>query len=118
GPAAADVTGWRRGAVDWLVMKALEKARERRYETANGLAMDLQRYLADEPVLAGPPSARYRLGKFVRRNSGAVLAASLLLVVLTSGVIGTTLGMIEAFRGRDAAEGASRAAQKSEQDAL
>src|SRR5262245_8512832 len=69
-----------RGELDWIVMKALEKDRNRRYETANGFAMDVQRYLADEPVLACPPSAGYRLRKFVRRNKGPVLAASLVLL--------------------------------------
>jgi eukaryotic-like serine/threonine-protein kinase len=118
GTEPAKLTRLLRGELDWIVMKALEKDRGRRYETANGLAMDLQRYLADEPVLAGPPSAAYRLRKFVRRNKGPVLAVSLLLAVLTAGIVGTTLGMIEAFRGRDAAETASRAAQISEQDAL
>src|SRR5208282_343707 len=54
-----------RGDLDWIVMKALEKDRARRYETANGLAMDIQRYLADEPVSAGPPGAGYRLRKLV-----------------------------------------------------
>jgi len=51
-------------------MKCLNKERSRRYETANGLGMDVQRFLADEPVLARPPSAGYRLRKFVRRNAG------------------------------------------------
>ena len=60
-----------RGELDWIVMKALEKDRNRRYETANGLAMDLQRYLADEPVQACPPSTVYRLRKFARRNKAA-----------------------------------------------
>src|SRR6185312_12663083 len=59
-----------KGDFDWIVMKALEKDRNRRYDTANGLAMDVGRYLADEPVLACPPSVRYRLRKFVRRNKG------------------------------------------------
>src|SRR5262245_37176302 len=54
--------------LDWIVMKCLEKDRNRRYETANGLAADLQRYLNDEPVVACPPSAAYRFRKFVRRN--------------------------------------------------
>lgn len=58
------------GDLDWIVLKALEKDRERRYETADGLAQDIQRYLADEPVLASPPSAGYRLRKFSRRNKG------------------------------------------------
>src|SRR5271165_916084 len=62
-----------RGELDWIVMKSLEKDRARRYETANGFAMDIQRYLAGEPVLAVPPSAGYRLRKLVRRNKGPVL---------------------------------------------
>ena len=65
------------GDLDWIVMRALEKDRNRRYETANALAMDLARYLANEPVVACPPSVRYQVGKFVRRNKGTVLAASL-----------------------------------------
>ena len=57
-----------RGELDWIVMKALEKDRARRYETANGLARDIERYLRDEPVEACPPSAWYRFRKFARRN--------------------------------------------------
>src|SRR6185369_15345819 len=60
-----------RGELDWIVMRALEKDRNRRYETANGFAMDVLRYLADEAVQACPPSAGYRLRKFVRRNRSA-----------------------------------------------
>src|SRR5262249_8615942 len=74
-----------RGELDWIVMKALEKDRGRRYETANGLATDVQRYLADEPVLACPPSAAYRLRKFVRRNRGPVATAVALAVSLVAG---------------------------------
>jgi serine/threonine protein kinase/Flp pilus assembly protein TadD len=73
-----------RGEIDWIVMKALEKDRSHRYETANGLAMDLQRYLADEPVLACPPSAWYRFRKFARRNRGALATAGLALVFVVS----------------------------------
>jgi eukaryotic-like serine/threonine-protein kinase len=80
------LSGVVRGELDWIAMKALEKDRTRRYETANGLAMDIQRYLADEPVQACPPSSRYRLKKFVRRNKGPVLAASLVLLALFAGV--------------------------------
>ncbi|HEY6562985.1 MAG TPA: serine/threonine-protein kinase, partial [Pirellulaceae bacterium] len=87
-----------RGELDWIVMKALEKDRTRRYETANGLAADVLRYLAGEPVLAAPPSALYRASKFVRRYKGKVIAASLLLLTLVAGVVGTTLGLIEARR--------------------
>jgi eukaryotic-like serine/threonine-protein kinase len=85
-----------RGELDWIVMKCLEKDRSRRYETANGLALDLQRYLADEAVLACPPSAGYRLRKFLRRHRGAVLAASLLLIALVGGIVGTSVGLVRA----------------------
>src|SRR3984893_7970915 len=57
-----------RGELDWIVMKTLEKGRTRRYETANGFAADVQRYLAGEAVQAVPPSAGYRMRKFARRN--------------------------------------------------
>src|SRR5262245_55709813 len=85
-----------RGELDWIVMKTLEKDRVRRYDTANGLAQDLQRYLRDEPVTACPPSVGYRLKKFLRRNKGAVLAASLVLLALVVGIIGTTIGLVHA----------------------
>ena len=87
-----------RGELDWVVMKCLEKQRERRYETASGLARDIQRYLADEPVEARPPSAGYRLRKFVRRNKGQVVAASLVLFALLAGIAGATFGLIRANR--------------------
>src|SRR5262245_54149416 len=79
-----------RGERDWIVMKALGKDRYRRYETAGAFAADVQRYLADEPVQACPPSAVYRLRKFVRRNKGPVLAASLVLPALVGGIVATT----------------------------
>jgi serine/threonine protein kinase/tetratricopeptide (TPR) repeat protein len=104
GTEPAKLTKLVQGELDWIVMKALEKERTRRYETANGFALDVQRYLADEPVLACPPSTRYRLRKFVRRNKGPVLAASLLLLVLVAGVTGTTLGFFRAERHRQIAE--------------
>ncbi len=88
------------GELDWVVMKALEKDRTRRYETANGFARDIQRYLADEVVEARPPSGGYRLKKFVKRNKGQVIAASLLLLTLLAGIVGTSLGMWEANRAR------------------
>src|SRR6476646_6860817 len=62
-----------RGELDWVVMKCLEKDRNRRYETAVGLARDIERYLAEEPVEARPPSTMYRLRKFLIRNKGPVL---------------------------------------------
>ncbi len=89
GMEPARLTRLVRGELDWIVMKALEKDRNRRYETANGFAMDVQRYLADEPVQAGPPSAGYRLRKFARRNRGGLAVAAVVLfflVLLGSGV--------------------------------
>jgi serine/threonine protein kinase/tetratricopeptide (TPR) repeat protein len=79
-----------RGELDWIVMKALEKDRNRRYETANSLALDVQRYLADEPVQACPPSAWYRLRKLARRNKTALVVAGLILLFITvlGGVVG------------------------------
>jgi serine/threonine protein kinase len=74
-----------RGDLDWIVMKALEKERTRRYETASGFATDVQRYLSGEPVLAVPPSARYRLRKFVRRNKGRMLATAALALTAFAG---------------------------------
>jgi serine/threonine protein kinase/tetratricopeptide (TPR) repeat protein len=84
------------GDLDWIAMKCLEKERGRRYETANALALDIERFLADEPVRAGPPSARYRLRKFMRRNKKPVLAASLVLLALIGGIVGTSVGLVRA----------------------
>ena len=75
-----------RGELDWVVMKCLEKHRERRYETANALARDVQRYLADEAVEARPPSAGYRFSKFVRRHRGQVMATTLVSLALLGGL--------------------------------
>src|SRR6202043_3946230 len=83
-----------RGELDWIVMKALEKDRTRRYETANGLARDIQRCLDDEVVEARPPSAGHRIGKFVRRHEAQVIAAGLVLFPLLAGIAGTTWGLI------------------------
>ncbi|RME40344.1 MAG: hypothetical protein D6788_03510, partial [Planctomycetota bacterium] len=84
-----------RGDLDWIVMKCLEKDRTRRYETANGLALEIQRYLHQEPVLAGPPSVTYRAGKFLRRNRGPV-AAVLGGVVLIGGLPLPARSLVEA----------------------
>jgi WD40 repeat protein/serine/threonine protein kinase len=92
------LTGLLRNELDWIVMKALEKDRRRRYETANGFAADVLRYLSGEAVRAHPPSAAYRLKKFVCRNRGPVIAASLVLFALLAGMAGTTAGLIEARR--------------------
>src|SRR5262249_54363827 len=94
---------------DWVVMKALEKDRTRRYATANAFARDLQRYLADELVEARPATTAYRLRKFVRRNKGRVVAAALVLLALVGGGSGTALGRREARRQEQAAREAAAA---------
>jgi eukaryotic-like serine/threonine-protein kinase len=87
------LNGLIRGELDWIVMKCLEKDRARRYQTANDLATDLERYLADLPVEASPPSAAYRLRKFLRRHRGPVAAATIIFLVLAGGIIGTSVGL-------------------------
>jgi serine/threonine protein kinase len=86
-----------RGDLDWIVMKALEKDRARRYETANGLAADVQRHLSNEPVAARPPSNLYRLRKTIQRNKLAFAAGG---AVAASLVIGLTLATVLFFRER------------------
>jgi len=81
-----------RGDLDWIVMNALAKERDRRYESANEFAGDVERFLNHEAVLAGPPGAAYRLRKFVRRHRPQVIAGSLLLLALLAGIVGTTVG--------------------------
>ncbi len=94
-----------RGDLDWIVMKALEKDRIRRYETANGLAMDLRRHLDHEPVLAGPPSAAYKLSKFVRRNRVAVAAGCVVAVSLVAAAgVSVSFAVSEAEQRRSEAE--------------
>ncbi len=102
-----------RGDLDWIVMKALEKDRTRRYETANGLARDIQRYLSDEPVEACPPSATYRLRKFASKNKAALTTAAVIAVLLVMGIVGTTAGMIRAERQREIAEVAAEEAREA-----
>ena len=90
-----------RGELDWIVMKCLEKDRNRRYETANGIVRDIEGYLHDEVVKAGPPSLLYRWKKFVRRNRVLVSAAALVLSALLLGVLGTSIGLYWAVHERD-----------------
>jgi serine/threonine protein kinase/tetratricopeptide (TPR) repeat protein len=100
-----------RGDLDWVVMKCLEKDRTRRYETANGLAMDIERHLNNEPISARPPSSTYRFWKLVRRNKLAFGAAAAVAVALLLGIIATTLGLNWALRERAVAEQERAAAQ-------
>jgi serine/threonine protein kinase len=94
------LAGLVRGELDWIVMRALEKDRDRRYESAAALAADVGRYLADEPVLAGPPTAWYRLRKFARRNRWPLLAVGAVVGGLVAGIIGTTWGLIRSETAR------------------
>jgi serine/threonine protein kinase len=111
----ARLTNEVRGDLDWIVMKCLEKDRTRRYESASGLARDVERFLSDEAVEAGPPTASYRLRKFLRRNKGKVLAATLLLLTLVAGLTGTTLALIRAVAAEaDAKHDADRANRAEE----
>ncbi len=96
-----------RGELDWIALKAVEMNRDRRYESAGELAGDVQRYLDDEPVKACPPSARYRIGKFVRRNRLFVTAVTLVIAALSVGAIGLSIGLVRA-----------NAAEANERDAM
>lgn len=92
-----------RGDLDWIVLKAMAPDRTHRYETANGLAVDIQRYLHDEPVVARPPSMRYRVGKFVRRHRAMVAAGVVAASALVLGGVGATVGMLRATRAERSA---------------
>ena len=89
-----------RGDLDWITLKAMEKDRIRRYQTAHALAEDIQRHLNDEPVLAGRPTTLYRVGKFVRRHRALVIGTSAVLLVLTVGIIVSTVLAIGERRAR------------------
>ncbi len=104
--------------LDWIVMKALEKDRVRRYESASGFAADIHRFLNNEPVIARPPSWGYRTRKFVRKNRAGVVAASLVTLALIAGIVGTSLGMSRARQSeRDAvAAREDEATQRKEAD--
>ncbi|RJP32952.1 MAG: hypothetical protein C4547_12955 [Phycisphaerales bacterium] len=106
-----------KGDLDWIVMRCLEKDRTRRYETANGLAMDVHRYLDGEPVLAAPPSTAYRLKKFVRRNRGMVTAGSAVVAALLIGVIAFAWQAKVARDQRDLAVEARKTAQDAQAEA-
>jgi serine/threonine protein kinase/tetratricopeptide (TPR) repeat protein len=102
-----------RGELDWIVMKALEKDRSRRYETANGFAQDIQHYLNDEAVVACPPSVGYRLRKFVRRNRAALSMSSVIaLVVLVA--VGSLGWMVRDRAAREAQIAQERANREAE----
>ncbi len=100
-----------RGDLDWIAMRALEKEPARRYETAEALAQDVRRYLDHEPVLAGPPTAAYRVRKFIRRHSTPLITAA---AVLTALVVGLTLAIYGLVRAKEEQDKAREAEQDTE----
>ncbi len=102
-----------RGDLDWIVMRAIEKDRTRRYETATALADDVQRHLNDEPVEAGPPSTLYRLRKFAKRNRLMLLPSAIGAAALLIAFVGIIFGLIEARAGRRDAVDAQRQAEEA-----
>ena len=98
GPVIADLGGEIRGDLDWIVMKCLEKDRRRRYDTVSGLAMDLMRHLTNEPILARPPSAAYRMQKAFRRNRAAFITAGGVATALVLGLVATSWQAVRATR--------------------
>ncbi len=114
-----------RGDLDWIVLKALEKDRTRRYDTVNALALDLRRHLQDEPVSAGPPSAGYRLRKLIRRKRGVFVAAAAVVAVLISGIVATSIALLRERKAlareteqRELALSNEKRAVENEKDAL
>ena len=102
-----------RGDLDWIVMKALEKDRTRRYDTANGMAMDIERFLHNEPVLACPPSQFYRLRKFARRNRAAFAAVAAVSAALLLGLVISAWQAVRATRAQRNERSARLAADES-----
>jgi eukaryotic-like serine/threonine-protein kinase len=102
------------GDLDWITMKALEKDRLRRYATAHALALDVERHLHGEAVLAGPPSGIYRVKKLFNRHRGAFVSAGVVVLTLVVGIIGTTWALLQARRaGREAAASAVEARRQT-----
>ena len=102
-----------RGELDWITMKAIEKDRDRRYQTVAELIADLRRFQNGEPVAAGPPSTAYRVRKFVRRHRTVVAAAILVAASIVAALIATTLALFEARDSKDKAEHNAREAQRN-----
>lgn len=101
-----------KGELDWIILKCIEKDRSRRYETANGLARDIDRYLSDEPVFASPPSRTYRLKKLVVRNRTVFAAGMAMVLLLAAGVVGTSVGLVRArLAEKEAVSEASKSTQ-------
>ena len=106
-----------RGDLDWVVLRAMEKDRTRRYETANSLATDLLHYLSDEPVSAGPPSAAYRFKKFASRNRGLLIASTAITIAILAGLAAATVGFIKATTANAGLQKALAEARDARDDA-
>jgi WD40 repeat protein len=107
-----------RGELDWIVMKCLEKDRTRRYETANGVAADVRRYLENEPVQAGPPTASYKLRKFIMKHRVGAAAGAAVALSLILGIVGTSAAMVWALAARSREMQLYRIADDARRDAL
>ncbi len=103
--------------LDWIALKCLEKDRNQRYETPSELANEIGRYLADEPLVAGPPSAGYRLRKLLRRHRKRVVAAAAVAATLIAGMLGTTHGLLSAQASATVAEANAERARSEKLEA-
>ena len=98
--------------LDWIILKSMEKDRTRRYETANGLALDLERHLSKQPVLARPPSVRYRMKKFAIRNRVGVIAGGIALLAVLGGALTASIGFVRSARAERRAQQEAAAAKQ------
>ena len=106
-----------RGDLDWIVMHCLEKDRTRRYETASGLARDIQCHLENEPVAARPPSSAYRLQKFIHRHKAGFAAAAAVTTALIAGLIVSSILFLRERVTRERAVAAERIASEQRKQA-
>ena len=106
-----------RGDLDWITMKAIEKDRTRRYQSASELEADIRRHLNDEAVIASPPGAMYRIRKFARRHKTGVAAAGLVVLAIIIGIAGITIGLVRAIRAERAASKAEGVARQEAETA-
>jgi serine/threonine protein kinase/tetratricopeptide (TPR) repeat protein len=118
GTEPAQLTRLVRGELDWIVMRALEKDRNHRYETANGFALDVQRYLSDEPVLACPPSVGYRVRKYVRRHKVALMALTAVAAALVIGLVVSTWQAVRATKAETLAQERLEGEKKARREAV